>query len=145
MSFHDEFAEILGEGMPYMIFPTEPNLTTIRCYGEDGNTARMIQYETDPDEFRILSLYIGDEPEGGGHILRIAAAAADLFKAEGYQVVKGKDFTSTPAGEAFKGRVESVGGTEEDGFSVLGVDDFQKLKLEEANKTEGDPGEIAEP
>jgi hypothetical protein len=164
MTFHDDFAQIVGEGLPYRVFQ-DGDLWTIRCYelaapdqpdrAEDevapvavghptGATLRMIQYEIDGDDFRILSL---STESGGGHILRIAAKAADLFKAEGFKQIKGKDFTSTPAGEAFKAEVEGIGGTERDGFSVLSIDDFQKLKAVKADKdkTKGDPGKIAEP
>jgi hypothetical protein len=128
VNFNEKFAEILGEGLPYTIFDNENNNFEIRCYGEDGNTVRMIQYQFDDNEFRILSLNIADEPRGGNHILRIAAESADLFKSEGFKKIKGNDFTSTDAGLSFQSKTKNINSYEEGNFTVLDIDDFQKLK-----------------
>ena len=137
MSFHTDFADILGEGMDYRVFESA-TLNEIRCHDEEwtdpdgevqpGPTIRMIQYEIDGTDFRIYSLYIADEPGGGSHIRRIAKASADLFAAEGYERVLGLNFDSTEAGQTFKAQALALGGYEEGDWTVLDIADFVKLK-----------------
>lgn len=158
MSFHDDLAAILAEGLPYKVFPyggsdpgplpteppDQPHTTTppeienpdgwiIRCYDDDGDTVRLIQYEIDGTDFNIHSLYIGDEPNGEGHILRIAAEAATLFKDAGLQRIRGNDFQSTEAGRSFDSRVERLGSTKEGQWTSLDIDKFQNLRAEREN------------
>jgi hypothetical protein len=136
-TFHEQFAAIVAEGLPYLVFDNGEENWMIRCYDEDGSTARMIQYKIEEDGLRIFSLWVGDEPEGNGHILRIAAESADLFKSKGFKKIKGKDFTTTPAGQAFKGEAEKIKGYAEDDFTVLDIKDFEKLKQIKADKDKG--------
>lgn len=142
VTFHQQFAEILGEGLPYTVFEDwgGPNSWMIRCYrppqpgdpeGSTGDTLRTIAYQIEGDELIINSL---STERGGGQILRIAAAAADLFAEQGFTVVKGRDFGATGAGQAFKDVVAQVGGTEEGDLTALPVEDFQELKTIKADK-----------
>lgn len=137
MSFHTDFADILGEGMGYQVFESS-TINEIRVHEEEwtdpdgitypGPTIRMIQYEIDGTDFKIHSLYIKDEPGGGGHILRIAKASAQLFLQQGYERILGYKFDSTEAGLSFKTKALNAGGYEEGDWTVLDITNFQKLK-----------------
>jgi hypothetical protein len=128
MTFHDDFAMVVGQGAPYRITGSDEAGWQIRF---ENNTVleRFIQYRIDDGVLSILSLVINDEPEGGGHILRIAAEAADLFKQAGLKKIRGYDFGMTAAGSNFESKVRAVKNVPKEGkFTVLDIEDFQKLK-----------------
>jgi hypothetical protein len=143
MTFHEDFAQIVGQGLSVQTWELEPGLWESRFYTEDGDTARLIQYRiTEEPDLEILTLFIADEPEGGGHILRIAAESADLFKSAGFKKIKGQDFTTTDAGLAFQEEAKKINGYDEGDFTALDIDDFQKLVKIKTDKDSAKDGKL---
>lgn len=115
---------MLGEGRPYRVVDNGPNNWQVRTADEQ----RLIQYRYNGDDLEIMLLEIRDELEGGGHILRIAAELATVFRAAGLRRIKGYKFRDTPAGATFRDQARSVRGYDEGDFTVLDIDDFQQLR-----------------